>query len=90
MEFPQRSILGPLRFIICINNLPPTMNTLSGTILFADDTSVIISSKNLDDFSTVSNTFLSHMGKWFTFNKMVLNLEKTYIIKFIINKSPIV
>jgi hypothetical protein len=64
------------------------MNTLSETILFADNTSVIISSKNFDDFSAMSNTVLSHMSKWFSSNKLVLNLDKTNIIKLITNKSP--
>jgi hypothetical protein len=74
-------------FIIYINDLPPTINTLSESILFANDTSVIISSSTFDDFSAISNTVLSHMSKWFTTNKLVLNLGKTSIIKFITNKS---
>jgi hypothetical protein len=48
----------------------------------------MISGNNFDDFSTILNTFLSHMSKWFTSNKLVLNLSKTNIIKFITNKSP--
>jgi hypothetical protein len=36
----------------------------------------------------MSNAVLSHMSKWFTPNKLVLNLDKTNIIKFIINISP--
>jgi hypothetical protein len=38
---PQESILGTLLFIICINDLPPIINTLSEPVLFTDDTTVI-------------------------------------------------
>jgi hypothetical protein len=44
---PQGSILGPLDFITYINDLPPTINALTEPIMFADDTSVIISGKIL-------------------------------------------
>jgi hypothetical protein len=50
--------------------------------------SVIISSKNFDDFCTKSNIVLSHMSKWFTANKLALNLDKTNTIKFVTNNSP--
>jgi hypothetical protein len=60
-----------------IYDLPPIINTLSEPILFTDDTIVIISSKSFDDFSAISNTILSHMSKWFTSNKLVLNIDKT-------------
>jgi hypothetical protein len=61
---------------------------LSEHILFADNINVIISVKNVDDFSTISNTVLSHPSKWFTSNELVLNVDKTNIIKFITNESP--
>jgi hypothetical protein len=55
-------------------------------MLFADDTSVIISSRNFKDFCSVPNLLLSHMNKWFATN-LVLNLDKTNIMKFIAQNS---
>jgi hypothetical protein len=71
-----------LLFIIYINDLPPKINTLAIPIIFADNTSVTISSKNLDDFCMLSNRILSLMRKWFAANKLALNLDKTNAIKF--------
>jgi hypothetical protein len=81
MGVPQRAILGPLLFMNYINDLPPTINTIAIPIIFADDTSIIISSKNLD-FCMLSNRVLSLMSKWFAANMLTLNLDKTNIIKF--------
>jgi len=53
----------------------------------AGDTSVLISSRNLEDFCSVSNLVVSHMIKWFAANKLVVNLDKTNIIKFITKNS---
>jgi hypothetical protein len=66
---PKGSILGPLLSITYMNDLPATIKTLSEPIIFADDTSVIISNTNFDDFCTLANSVLSHMSKWFTANR---------------------
>jgi hypothetical protein len=63
------------------NDLLSTIITLVILVIFADETSIIISNKNLDDFYTLPNRVLSLMSKWFAANKMALNLDKTNIIK---------
>jgi hypothetical protein len=84
---PRGSILGPLLFIKYIKDLPPTISTLTESI-FADDTSVTISSKKFGDVHRTSNILLSQISKWFSAKKLVLNLHKTNIIKFIMKNLP--
>jgi hypothetical protein len=62
-----------------VNDLPLQINSLAEPILFADDTSVIVSNGNFIDFSTSANQILAHLTDWFSANMLVLNLEKTYI-----------
>jgi acetyl-CoA carboxylase beta subunit len=64
------------------------LSTSSIPIIFANDTSVIVYNKNLDDFCVLSNKVLSHMSKYFSANKLSLNLDKTNVIKFITKSSP--
>jgi hypothetical protein len=56
---------------------------VSEPILFADDTSVIISSRNFEDFYSISNLVLPHSIKCFAANYLFPNLDKMYKIKFI-------
>jgi len=84
---PQGATLGPLLFIIYITELPLRINSVSESILYADDKSVITSSRNFKDFCSLSNIILSCMIKWFGANNLVLNLDKINTIKFITKNS---
>jgi hypothetical protein len=68
-----------------IYDLPMKINFVSETILFADDTSVIVPNRKFEYYFSVSNLFLSYMIKLFAAAAatFVLNLAKTNKINFI-------
>ena len=63
------------------------MYSISEPILFVDDTSVMITSRNFEDSCSLSNLVLSHMIKLFAANNLVFNLNKTNIKKFMTKNS---
>ena len=73
---PQGSILGPLLFLLYINDLASISSILT-FILFADDTNVFFSHTSLDKLIDVMNIELIKVAEWFNANKLSLNLEKT-------------
>ena len=87
---PQGSILGPLLFLIYINDLANVSDLLS-KILFADDTSLFYSHSDPKTLMKVVNEELEKIAKWFKINKLSLNIKKTNFILFGQNhkKNPI-
>ena len=78
---PQGSILGPLLFIIYVNDFPKCLK-YSCSLAFADDTSIMISGKNLRTLFKKGNEELNNIDNWLIANKLSLNVEKTKCILF--------
>jgi len=85
---PQGSVLGPLLFLIYINDLPKTINENNIPILFADDTSIIVESPNPRDFQTKMVEAFDRVNKWFKVNSLSINVEKTHYIQFKTKNKP--
>ena len=78
---PQGSILGPLLFLLYINDINHNIKH-GNTILFADDTNLLFNDKDLNKLVKTVNSELSNVQNWFAANKLSLNINKTQYIIF--------
>ena len=65
---PQVSVLGPLLFIVYVNDLPMSVKHVLKAILFADDTSVTVTDKDHDSFKQKTNLTLTSLNQSFDIN----------------------
>ena len=73
---PQGSILGPLLFLIYINDLREASN-IADPIMFADDTNLFYSYHQIKVLFETANAELQKISQWFRANKLSLNVKKT-------------
>jgi hypothetical protein len=79
---PQGSILGPIFFLIYMNDLPKLATFGTKILLYADATSIIVTNPDLENFETQLDKIFGDINNWFKINKLVLNYNKTHYLQF--------
>ena len=78
---PQGSILGPLLFVIYINDLPG-ISDLAKFILYADDANIIVTGHNEEEIQSKLSLIATLLVNWVSSNGLSLNLKKTHYMVF--------
>ena len=78
---PQGSVLGPLLFLLYVNDLCTSSDKLP-FYLFADDTNLLYSDKDINSLERVVNVKLSKVQEWLVANKLTFNAKKSNFVTF--------
>ena len=78
---PQGSVLGPLFFLIYINDIQYACNS-ENIRLFADDTSYFLHDKKLENLMNKAKQTVTNLQQWLSANKLNLNIDKTIYVIF--------
>jgi hypothetical protein len=78
---PQGSVLGPLIYSVLANDMPRCLK-FGNCIMFADDTTILMTGKNLPFLYRKINSDLNSLSQWFRNNSLSLNVNKSNYILF--------
>ncbi len=84
---PQGSIIGPILFILFVNDLPDCLNTNTELALYADDTKIWRPIKSYTDHLSLQND-INNLNRWALENKMKFHFQKCKIVSIFNRKSP--
>ena len=78
---PQGSVLGPLLFLLYINDLLPCCNEAS-FVLYADDTNIFVSASSYEEAVKKANEVLNSVSRYMLVNQLHINLSRSYFVTF--------
>jgi mannose/fructose/N-acetylgalactosamine-specific phosphotransferase system component IID len=79
----QGLVLGPLLFLIYINDLSLSISKLANLILFPDGTSIV----NPEEFKNNLHSVMTEIPNWCKSNLLTLNCNKTHFMQFLTKKQ---
>jgi hypothetical protein len=81
-RYQRTQVLGPLLFLIDINDFPKVVNDKTIPILFVNDTDILVTSLNTKDFHNNMIDAFTFVYNWFKINLLSLYINKTHCVQF--------